>query len=175
MKEKTIQRLGTVFSIIYFIAVAWLYIAAPKNLEEVSVKARETVENVTTTGQIIAGTYEIDRAKFDEGVQAFRADNFVAARDLFERADPEKRDADVQFYIAYSFYRQGWGKVYNDDALFKQGIDQINRVIQLNRDYRSTDDNLKLKTPAELKNELEQGVQTTAEDFNPLKVFRERK
>lgn len=175
MKEKHLQILGIVFSIVYFIAVAWLYVAAPKSLEDVSTKARETVENVATKGQIIVGAYEIDRAKFDEGLRNFRAGNFVAARDSFLRADPERLDASVQFYIAYSFYRQGWGKVYNDDQLFKQGLDQVNRVIELDRDYKSADADLKLRTPAELKNELEEGLQTTPEDLNPLKIFRERK
>jgi len=40
------------------------------------------------------------------------------ARDFFQKADPENRDAKTQYYIAYSYYRQGWGKLYNDDALF---------------------------------------------------------
>jgi hypothetical protein len=37
------------------------------------------------------------------------------------------------------------------------------------------DPELKLRTAAELKAELEQGLETTAGDLNPLKVFRERK
>lgn len=175
MKEKYIQILGIILVFFGFGLVAWLYLAAPQSLAEVSSKARETIENATTKGQVLTGTYEIDQAKFNDGLQAFRADNFVAARDDFSKADPEKRDAKTQFYIAYSFYRQGWGRTYNDDALFKQGLEQTNRVIQLDKNFKAEDDNLKLKTPAELKNEFEEGLKITPEDFNPLKIFRERK
>lgn len=175
MKEKHIQILSIFLVLFGFVFVAWLYLAAPQTLADVPEKAKETVENVTTKGQILTGTYEIDRAKFNDGLNAFRADNFVVARDNFSKADPEQRDANTQFYIAYSFYRQGWGKTYNDDALFKQGLEQINKVISLDKNFKSDDGNLKLKTPAELKNEFEEGLKITPEDFNPLKVFRERK
>lgn len=175
MKEKYIQLGGIGLTLVYGLFVMWLYVAAPESLTEVPTKAQQTIENVTTTAQIITNTYEIDQAKFNEGVQAFRTDNFIGARDAFLKADPEKRDANVQFYIAYSFYRQGWGRVSSDDAMFKQGIEATNRVIALDKNYRSDDANLKMHTPAELKTELEQGLQVTADDFNPLKVFRERK
>ena len=175
MKEKYIQLLGIALVFLGSIVVAWLYLAAPQSLAEVPSKARETIENATTKGQILTGTYEVDQTKFNEGMTAFRADNFVVARDDFSKADPEQRDAKTQFYIAYSFYRQGWGKTYDDDRLFKQGLEQTNRVIQLDKNFKSGDDNLKLKNPAELKNEFEEGLKITPEDFNPLKIFRERK
>ncbi len=175
MKEKHIQILGIFLTVIYGFLIIWLYWAAPKNLEEFSTKAKETIENTTTQGQIIIGTYEVDAAKFGDGLKAFRADNFVAARSFFENADPEKRDAKTQFYIAYSFYRQGFGKFYNDDELFKKGLEQTNRMLTLDKNFKSDDANLQMKTPAELKNEFEEGLKLTAEDFNPLKLTRERK
>jgi len=175
MKEKYLQILGILLTVIYGFFIAWLYWAEPKNLEEVSVKAKETIENTTTKGQIIIGTYEVDAAKFSDGLKAFRADNFVAARQFFENADPERRDAKTQFYIAYSFYRQGFGKLYNDDELFKKGLEQTNRVIALDKNFKSDDADLKMQTPAELKNEFEEGLRVTAEDFNPMKLTRERK
>ena len=175
MNEKHIHILGIFLTAFYTFLVVWLYWAEPKSLEEVSSKAQTTIENVATRTQVAIGAYEIDRAKFDEGLRAFRQDNFVVARDNFERADPEKRDAKTQFYIAYSFYRQGFGKISNDDALFRQGLEQTNRVIALDRDFMSDDPNLQMKTPVELKNEFEEGLRTTASDFNPFKVLRERK
>jgi hypothetical protein len=175
MKEKHIQILGLILTVIYGFFVAWLYWAEPKNLEDVSTKAKETIENTTTKGQIIIGTYEVDAAKFGDGLKAFRADNFVAARQFFENADPERRDAKTQFYIAYSYYRQGFGKLYNDDELFKKGLEQTNRVIALDKNFKSDDADLKMQTPAELKNEFEEGLRVTAEDFNPMKLTRERK
>jgi hypothetical protein len=175
MKEKYIQILSLILVAFYGFFVAWLYWAEPKNLEDLSAKAKETIETATTKTQVITGTYEVDAQKFDDGLKAFRADNFVAARSFFENADPERRDAKTQFYIAYSFYRQGFGKLYNDDELFKQGLEQTNRVIQIDKNFKSDDTNLQMKTPAELKNEFEQGLKTTIEDFNPFKLGRERK
>ena len=175
MKEKYIQILSLFMITAYAFLVAWLYWAAPKNLEEVSVKAKETIETATTKGQIITGLYEVDQAKFAEGLKAFRAENYVAARSFFENADPERRDAKTQFYIAYSLYRQGFGKLYNDDELFKQGLEQTNRGIQLDKNFKSDENDLKMKTPAELKNEFAEGLKLTAEDFNPFKLTRERK
>lgn len=175
MKEKHIQIFGIVLTVVYGLFVAWLYAAAPKNFEEAQTKAASTIETATTRGEILIGTYEIDRAKFEQALNDFRRENFIAARDGFERADPERRDARAQFYIAYSFYRQGFGRFSNDDALFRQGLEQANRVAALDKDFRSNDADLQLKTAAELKNEFEEGLKVTAADFNPLKVWRERK
>jgi hypothetical protein len=175
MKEKYIQILSLVLIAFYGIFVVWLYWAEPKNLEEASIKALETIENAATKGQVITGMYKVDETKFAEGLKAFQADNFVLARDNFEKADTEKRDAKTQFYIAYSFYRQGFGRLYNDDELFKKGLEQINRVILIDKNFRSDDESLKMKTPAELKNEFEEGLKLTADDFNPFKLTKERK
>lgn len=175
MNEKHIQISGIFLTVFYTLFIAWLYWVEPKSLEEIPTKAQTTIENVTMKTQVAIGTYEIDQAKFDEGLRAFRQDNFVVARDNFQRADTEKRNARTQFYIAYSFYRQGFGKLSNDDALFKQGLEQINWVIALDKNFKSDDANLQLKTPVELKNEFEEGLRITADDFNPFKVLRERK
>lgn len=175
MKEKHIQLSGIILTVVYGVFIAWLYWAEPKNLAEVSTKAQTTIENVTTKGQIVIGTYEVDKAKFAEGLNAFRQESFIVARDNFIKADPERRDAKTQFYIAYSFYRQGFGKVYNDDELFKKGLEEIEKTIALDKNFKSDDNDLKLKTPVELKNEVEEGLKVTASDFNPFKVLRERK
>jgi len=175
MKEKYIQILGIGLTAVYGVFITFLYAAEPRSLADISTKARSTIETAATKGQVIAGTYEVDPVKFADGLKAFNADNFVAARDLFERADPEKRDAKTQFYIAYTYYRQGWGRLSNDDALFKLGLESLDRVSAINRDFRSDDPGLKLRTPAELRNELEEGLKVTADDFNPLRIVRERK
>lgn len=175
MNEKYIQILGLLATLLYSAFVIFLYAAEPRSLEDISTKAKSTLENAVTKGQVMTGTYEIDQAKFNDGLQAFRQDNFIAARDSFERADPEKRDPKTQFYIAYTFYRQGWGRISNDDALFKQGFESVQRVTMLDPNYRTDDANLQLRTPAELRNEFEEGMKITADDFNPLRLVRERK
>jgi hypothetical protein len=175
VKEKHIHISSIALTLCGGVFVAWLYLVEPKNLREISSKAQTTIENAATKTQVAIGTYEIDQAKFSEGLQVFRQDNFIAARTRFEQADPERRDARTQFYVAYSFYRQGFGTIYNDNALFKKGLEQTDFVISLDKNFRSDDQNLKIKTPDELKNEFEEGLKFTASDFNPLKVLFERK
>lgn len=175
MKVKYIQILGIAISAVYFGFIAFLYLAEPRSLGDISIKAASTLQDVTTKGQIITGTYQVDQAKFSDAVRLFRQDNFVAARDLFQKADPERRDAATQYYIAYTYYRQGWGRVSNDDELFSAGLKQLDRVDEIDRNFVSTDDDLKLKRPAELRHELEEGIRVTLDDFNPARLVRERK
>jgi len=175
VKAKYIQILGIALTLVYGVFVIFLYAAEPRSIADISTKAKSAVGDAVTTGQVLSGTYEIDRARFDTGLQMFRRDNFVTARDAFAKADPERRDPRTQFYIAYSFYRQGWGRVSNDDALFKQSLEAVERVAQLDRNFRSDDSNLQLRTAAELRGELEEGLTISADDFNPMRLARERK
>ena len=175
VKIKYIQIVGTVVAAVYFVFIAFLYLAEPRSLADISTKAVTTVQDVVTKGTVITGTYEIDRAKFIEALALFRQDNFVASRDLFQKADPEQRDASTQYYIAYTYYRQGWGRLSNDDELFAAGLRQLDVVDKLDANFAATDADLKLKRPAELRHELEEGMRVTVDDFNPLKLVRERK
>src|SRR5687768_6071787 len=161
MNEKYIQILGLALIAVYGVFVVFLYAAEPRSVDEISIKAKSAVEDAVTRGQVMTGTYEIDQARFAAGLQAFRQDNFVGARDAFERADPERRDAKTQFYIAYSFYRQGWGRVSNDDVLFTQALESLARVNVIDANYRSDDASLLLRTPSELRAELEDGLKVT--------------
>jgi hypothetical protein len=175
MNEKYIQIIGSLITAAYGVFVVFLYAAEPRSIEEISTKARSAFDSAAAKGSVAIGTYGVDAEKFNAGLAAFRADNFVSARDLFERADPERRDTRTQYYIAYSYYRQGWGRVSSDDALFAQALGSLARVTMLDPDFRSDDPDLKLDTPAELRAELEEGLRMTIDDFNPLRVFRERK
>ncbi len=164
MNQKYIHILSIALVIAGSAFITFLYWAEPKTLAE-----------VTTKSSVIIGTYEINKTEFDLGLASFRQDKFPDARAAFERADPEKRDAATQFYVAYSYYRQGWGRVSNDDDLFKLGLAAVERLIALNPSFRTTDETLVIKTPAELENEFEEGLKITPDDFNPLKLTRERK
>lgn len=75
------------------------------------------------------------------------------------------------------FYREGWGRVYFDQELFKQGVEAVNRAIALSSATPLTidDPDLQMHTAAELKAELEQGLERNWSDVNPLKVLRTRK
>ena len=163
---RLIPALGVAWTLLYAAFVVWLYATAPRSVAEVATQA-----------SVAAGTYEVDRARFDAGRELFLREQYAAARDEWSRADPAQRDARTQFYVAYSFYRQGWGRFYDDDALFRQGLDAVNRAIALSPDapLEVDDPELKIHSAAELKAELERGTERTIDDFNPLKVFRERK
>jgi hypothetical protein len=166
MQHRLIQSAGIVWTCIFAAFVIWLYAAAP-----------QSVGDVATRASVAAGTYEIDHARFDAARALFLREQYAAARDEWARADPARRDARTQFYVAYAFYRQGWGRVYNDDALFRQGLEAVNLAISLSPEgaLAVEDAELKIHSAAELKAEFEQGLERTAEDFNPLKVLRERK
>ncbi len=157
---------GLALSLAYAALIVWLYATQPQTVSEV-------------TGGLAAGVgaYQIDRQAFDDGLAYFRRDEFVEARAALERADPARRDARTQFYIAYSFYRQGWGRVYDDDALFGQGLEAVDRAIALAPGHRLVvpDENLGMHTADELRAELQRGLTHDASDLNPLSVFRRRK
>src|SRR2546430_17743526 len=117
---RLIPALGVAWPLVSAAFVVWLYATAPQSFKD-----------VTTRASVAAGTYRVDRARFDAGRELFLREQYAAARDEWSRADPARRDARTQFYVAYSFYRQGWGRVYNDDALFRQGPGTANRPIAL--------------------------------------------
>jgi hypothetical protein len=166
MRHRLIQSAGIAWTLVYAVFILWVYATEPRTLKEVA-----------TNTQVTAGTYQVDQARFDAALELFRREQYRAARVEWERADPARQDARTQFYIAYSFYREGWGRVYSDDALFKQGLEAVNRAIQLAPEgtLKINDPDLKMQTAAELKAELEQGLERSLGDINPLKVFRERK
>lgn len=167
MHYKLIQSAGIASTMLYAALIIWVYATEPRSLREAA-----------TSAQVVAGTYEADAAKFEAGRELFRQEKYRAAREAWMQADPAQRDARTQFYIAYAFYREGWGRVYNDDALFKQGLEAINRAIDLTANNATPafdDADLQLHTPAELKAELEAGTTRSLSDLNPLKVLRKRK
>ena len=174
MNAKFIQISGIVLTVVYGLFVVWIYWASPKNLADFETKARESVTSAASKASVVANTYEVDKEKFQQGLAAFRSENFVVARDRFTKSDPENRDANVQYYIAYTYYRQGWGRFSNDDELFQNGLEQLKAVNRLDGDFRSDDPDLKLSRPVELENELKEGLRFTASDLNPFKIARER-
>jgi hypothetical protein len=131
---------------------------------------------MATGAQVAAGVYQVDEARFQAGLQLFRREQFRAARDEWARADPAQRDARIQFYVAYSFYREGWGRLHHDDALYRQGLAAVTRALALAQGALAVNDpGLGLRTAAELKVELEKGLEPTWSDLNPMRVLEERK
>jgi hypothetical protein len=165
MSATLIRSLGLVLTIAYGSLIVWTYANQPRTVAEM-------------TGGITAsvGAYRIDRPSFDDGLRYFHGDKFLEARSAFARADPAKQDATTQFYIAYSFLREGWGHVYNDELLLKQAQATLEHAIEVAPGGRISvaDPNLSLTTSDELRAEIARGLTHGASDLNPFKVLRRR-
>jgi tetratricopeptide (TPR) repeat protein len=166
VSEAAVRSAGLGITIAYAVLIGWTFARQPATLAEVTGGLSSAVS-----------AYRIDAQAFDDGLRYFRNDQFAEARAAFERADPAGRDATTQFHLAYVFYRQGWGRVYSDDELYRQGLEAVNRAIALAPGGRVVVDRpgQQIRTADELKAELEAGLRRDASDFDPLRVFRTRK
>jgi tetratricopeptide (TPR) repeat protein len=166
MQHKSIQVTGLVLTAIYAAFIIWVYATEPRTFREVA-----------NSASVAAGSYQVDQEKFNAALALFQREQFRAAREQWQQADPAQSDARTQFYLAYAFYREGWGRVYYDQDLFKQGLERVNRAIELAAQGPLTvdDPNLQMHSAAELKAELDQGTERGWSDLNPLKVLRTRK
>ena len=166
VRESVVRGAGLVLTLGYAMFIAWLGVRQPATLAEVTGGLSSAV-----------GAYRVNQQALDDGLRYFANGQFVEARAAFDRADPARRDALTQYYVAYSFYRQGWGRVYSDDALFRQGLDAVDRAIALAPDGRLVVERpgQTIRTADELRAELEAGLRRDSSDFNPMRLFRERK
>src|SRR5215218_9174602 len=106
-----VRAAGLALTTVYAAVIVWAYASQPQT-------GAEALGGLAFT----VGAYRIDDRAFAEAIALFRQDRFAEARTAFERADPAHRDARTQFYVSYSFYREGWHRLYSDDALYKQGL-----------------------------------------------------
>ena len=166
MGETTTRALGLGLVVSYAALVGWLYARQP-----------QTMAQVTGGLSSVVGAYKVDDLAFADATRFFHMDKFVEARLAFERADPAVRDARTQFYIAYTYYREGWGRVYHDDRLYASGLEAIDRAMALAPGGRLVveDPGLAMHTAEEVKAELEAGLRRDASDLNPMRLFRTRK
>jgi hypothetical protein len=165
MNARMTRLAGAACTSLYAAFIVWVYVSQPRTMAQVTGGVASAV-----------GAYNIDRVRFDQGLRSFRSGQFSEARAAFERADPAIQDPRTQFYVAYSYYREGFGRVYNDDDLFRRGLDAVNRVIAISPGPLVVDDpDLGMHSASELKAELEHGLAHGAADLNPLKVLRPRK
>ncbi len=165
-RDTSIRVAGLVVSAAGLLFAAWLFSVQPASIDEITGGVAATV-----------GAYRVDPVQFEEGRQFFLRDQFPEARAAFARADPARRDARTQFYIAYAFYREGWGRVSHDDVLYAEGLAAVDRAIAVAPDGRVVvdDDGLTMTTADELRAELQRGLTREWSDLNPLRVFRGRK
>jgi hypothetical protein len=164
VRERIVRATGLAVVFAYGVLIVWVYARQPQTLAQVTGGIASSV-----------GAYSVDEQSFADGMRFFRRDQFVEARAAFERADPAQRDARTQFYIAYAWYREGWGRFYIDQPAFAHGLEAVDRAIALAPKGRlvvEDDPDLQMHSADELKAELQRGLQR---DPNPLHVFRSRK
>jgi hypothetical protein len=162
MRDWMVRPIGLTFAVCYFAAIVWVYTRQPQTFDEARGALSASV-----------GAYRVDDQAFADGLTFFHADEFAPARLAFGRADPAHQDARTQFYIAYSCYREGWGRLYIDKVLFARGLDAVNRAITAAPRGRIIvdDPNLAMRSGDELKAELEAGLQAPSE-LNPITIAR---
>lgn len=163
MREPIIRSAGLLLTIAYASAIGWMYARQPESRAQV-------------TGGLASflHAYRIDQQAFEDGLAFFRRDEFEAARAAFARADPAQRDARTQFYIAYSLYREGWGRIRTDTALYAEGLKAVDRAIAAAPDGRIVvdDPGLQMRSADELRAALADGI---AHPVHPLQMLRARK
>ena len=161
-----VRTAGLVGSLVYATLIVWLYATQPQNIREVTGGLASSI-----------GAYTVDAQAMQDGLAFFRNNQFEEARAAFARADPARRDPRTQFYVAYCYYRQGWGRLYSDDALFAKGLEAVDRAIGVAPAGRLVvdDPDLGMRTADELRAELVAGRTRDASDLNPMRVLRPRK
>ncbi len=166
MREPVLRGAGAAVSLLVAAIIGWMSTAQPRSMTEVAGGLAATI-----------GAYRIDAVAFEDGLRFFHDDQFVSARAAFQRADPAARDAVTQFYIAYSYYRQGWSRFGRDDALYAEGLTVVDRAIAAAEGGRVVvdDPRLGMHSADELRAELVAGQTREWSDLNPLRVLEQRK
>ncbi len=156
-----IQAIGIAATLVYGVAIAWVYVTQPRTLAELK-----------NAAAVQANVYTVDDARFALGLKAFRDRQYRIAINQFAAADPANRDPKTQFLIASSHYALGKGRVYDDDDEFAAALVAVDRCLQAtpNGSYTIDDASLGLEyTSAEaLRERLRQGLEVTPGDFNPF-------
>jgi hypothetical protein len=165
MSETLTRALGLTMALAYGGFILWLFASQPGTLAEVTGGMASSI-----------GVYRVDQQSFEEGLRFFRDDKFTEARLALQRADPAQRDATTQFYIAYAYYRQGWGRVYHDQRLFREGLAALDRAQSVAPGGRIVvdDPELGLRSADELRAELERGLTRDLSTVDPRRLLRER-
>jgi hypothetical protein len=166
VRDAAIRGAGLLVVALYAGFIGWVYASQPK-----------TVAQLTGGMAASVGAYQVDRPAFNQGLQFFRNDQFEEARSALARADPARLDPTTQFYVAYSYYRQGWGRMYNDDALFTKGLEAVERAIEVAPGHRLDvpDPSIDMRTADELRAELTRGLTKDSSDLNPMRWMAKRK
>jgi hypothetical protein len=120
--------------------------------------------------------YSVNPENFAEALKEFNTGQYAVAIAQFKIADPSERDPTTQFYIAYSCYMLGRGRFSDNDDMFRQGLTAIDSCIANapNHIFEIGRADLEFRTAWTLRERLEEGLEVTGSDFNPLNWFKNK-
>ena len=161
-----IRLAGLAVALVYATMIVWVYTTQPRTFSDLRGGVQSSL-----------GVYRVDQAALARGIRLFHDGEFQDARAALALADPDRQDPVVQFYLAYTYYRQGWGRFYHNNALYARGLEAVERAIALAPDGQVVvdDERLQMHTSEELRAELEDGIRRDLSDLNPMRVLKERK
>ncbi len=157
------QITGLVIALLYAASIIWLYVRQPRTFEEL--KTQAAVET---------SVYRVKQENFDEALRQFNAGQYQVAIAQFELADPARLDPQTQFYIAYSYYKLGGGTVYDDDEMFKKGLEAVDQCLRVapNNIFEIDRTDLEIRSAGVLRERFQEGLKVSPSDFNPLNWFK---
>jgi hypothetical protein len=141
------------------------------------VRQPRSFAEIKTQAAVEANVYSVKQDNFDEAISQFNQGQHQVAIDQFKLADPAERDAQTQFYIAYSYYLLGRGRFTDDDEMFQKGLAAIDRCIARapNNIFAIDRGDLEIKNAGQLRARFLEGLAITPADFNPLNWFKKTK
>lgn len=152
-------------ALLYGSGIVWLYVRQPRSFEEL--KTQAAVE---------ANVYRVRQENYDEALRRFNAGEYSLAIEQFELADSARLDPPSQFYIAYSYFMLGRGRLYDDDELFRKGLGAVERCLANapNNIFEIDRADLEVRSANALRERLRKGLDVTGSDFNPLDWFNRK-
>jgi tetratricopeptide (TPR) repeat protein len=163
--KRTLQISGLLLTLLYGAVIVWLYVRQPRSLQELKTQASVEVN-----------AYRVNQENFDEAIRQFNAGRYEVAVEQFRTADPAATDPRTQFFIAYSFYMLGRGRIYDDDEKFKEGLAAVERCIEHapNHIYEIDRTDLEIRNAGQLRQRLREGLEVTPSDFNPIEMLKKK-
>jgi hypothetical protein len=163
--RRAIQVAGLVVTILYGSFIVWVYARRPQTLAELKTQA-----------SIQASVYHINQQNFDEAIKEFNGADYNSAIGQLKLADPAQQDPPSQYYIAYSYYLLGRGRIFNDEDMFNNAIKAVDRCLDNapNHIFEIDRSDLEIKNADTLRQKLIDGLKHTMPNLNPLNWFGQK-
>ena len=160
--KQAIQIAGLVVTVLYGSFIVWVYARHPQTLAELKTQA-----------SIQANVYHINQQNFDEAIKEFDGADYNSAIGQLRLADPAQQDPTSQYYIAYSYYLLGRGRIFNDEDMFNNAIKAVDRCLDNapNHIFEIDRSDLEIKNADSLRQKLIDGLKHTMPSLNPLNWF----